>query len=137
MNLPQVCTCSPSCTPLSPPSPYHPSGSCQCTSPKHPVSCIEPGLATHFIYDIIHVSKKLLKSQSPGVGSQFCSIRSEGTQHSVVPVSNNNDPLKLAASLGCPPFPISLPFSHSVFLDQKLDTHKSVTHKNQNKYQPK
>ena len=28
----------------------------QCTSPKHPVSCIEPGLATHFIYDIRHVS---------------------------------------------------------------------------------
>ena len=39
----------------SPPSPYHPSGSAQCTSPKHPVSCIEPGLVTHFIYDIIHV----------------------------------------------------------------------------------
>ena len=39
-----------------PPSPYHPSGSSQCTSPKHPVSCIEPGLATRFIYDIIHVS---------------------------------------------------------------------------------
>ena len=33
-----------------------PSGSSQCTSPKHPVSCIEPGLATHFIYDIIHIS---------------------------------------------------------------------------------
>ena len=39
-----------------PPSPYHPSGSSQCTSPKHPVSCIEPGLATRFIYDIIRVS---------------------------------------------------------------------------------
>ena len=39
-----------------PPSPYHPSGSSQCTSPKHPVTCMEPGLATHFIYDIIHVS---------------------------------------------------------------------------------
>ena len=38
------------------PSPYHPSGSSQCTSPKHPVSCIEPGLATRFLYDIIHVS---------------------------------------------------------------------------------
>ena len=25
-------------------------------SPKHPVSCIEPGLAICFIYDIIHVS---------------------------------------------------------------------------------
>src|SRR5574337_688973 len=39
-----------------PPSPYHPSGSSQCTSPKHPVPCIEPGLAIRFIYDIIHVS---------------------------------------------------------------------------------
>ena len=56
MNLPQVYTCSPSCTLLPPLSPYHPSGSSQCTSPKHPVSCIEPGLATRFIYDIIHVS---------------------------------------------------------------------------------
>ena len=26
------------------------------TSPKHPVSCIEPGVAIRFIYDIIHVS---------------------------------------------------------------------------------
>ena len=56
MNLPQVYTCSPSWTPLQPASQYHPSGSSQCTSPKHPVSCIEPGLVTHFIYDIIHVS---------------------------------------------------------------------------------
>ena len=39
-----------------PPSPYHPCGLSQCTSPKHPVSCIEPGLVTRFIYDIIHVS---------------------------------------------------------------------------------
>ena len=38
-----------------PPSLYHPSGSSQCTSLKHPVSCIKPGLAIHFIY-IIHVS---------------------------------------------------------------------------------
>ena len=40
---------------LPPPSPYHPSGSSQCTSPKLPVSCIEPGLAICFLYDIIHV----------------------------------------------------------------------------------
>ena len=56
MNPPQVYMCSPSWTLLPPPSPYPPSGSSQCTSPKHPVSCIEPGLATHFIHDIIHVS---------------------------------------------------------------------------------
>ena len=49
--------------------PYHPSGSLQCTRPKHPVSCIEPGLATCFIYDIIHVSMPfsqiILSSPSP------------------------------------------------------------------------
>ena len=48
--------CSPSWTLLPPPSPYHPSGSSECTSPKHPVSCIEPGLASRFINDILHVS---------------------------------------------------------------------------------
>ena len=41
--------------PLPPASPYHPSGSSQCTSPKLPVSLIEPGLTIHFLYDIIHV----------------------------------------------------------------------------------
>ena len=30
---------------------YHPSGLSQCTSPKHPVSCIEPGLATRLEYN--------------------------------------------------------------------------------------
>ena len=56
MNLPWVYMCSPFWTPLPPPSPYHHSGPSQCTSPKHPVSCIEPGLAIHFTYDNIHVS---------------------------------------------------------------------------------
>ena len=56
MNPPQVYMCSPSWTLLPPPSPYHPSGASQCTSPKHPVSCIEPGLAIHCIYDIILIS---------------------------------------------------------------------------------
>ena len=41
--------------PLPPPSPYHPSGSSQCTSHKYPVSCIKLGLVIHFLYDIIHV----------------------------------------------------------------------------------
>ena len=45
MHPPWVYTCSPSWTPLPPPSPYHPSGSSQCTHPKLPVSCIKPGLA--------------------------------------------------------------------------------------------
>ena len=56
MNPPQVYLCSPSWTLLPPPSPYHSSGSSQCTSPKHPALCIEPGLATRFIHDILHVS---------------------------------------------------------------------------------
>ena len=56
MNPPRVYTCSQLWTPLPPPSPYHPSGSSQCTSLKHPVSCVEPGLVIHFLYDIIHVS---------------------------------------------------------------------------------
>ena len=56
MNTPRVYTCSPSWSPLPPPSPSHPSGSSQCTSPEHPVSCIGPGLAICFTYDIIHVS---------------------------------------------------------------------------------
>ena len=56
MNQPWVHMCSPSWTPLPPPYPSHPSGSSQCISPEHPVSCIKPGLAIHFTYDIIHVS---------------------------------------------------------------------------------
>ena len=36
------CTCVPN---PDPPSPSHPSRSSQCTSPEHPASCIEPGLA--------------------------------------------------------------------------------------------
>ena len=55
MHPPRVYTCSPSGTPLPPPSPYHPSGSSQGTIPKLPVSCIEPVLVIHFLYDITHV----------------------------------------------------------------------------------
>ena len=50
--------------PNPPPSPYHPSGSSQCTSPKHPALCIEPGLATRFIHDILHVSYCLILTYS-------------------------------------------------------------------------
>ena len=62
--------------PLTPPSLYHPSGSSQCTSPRHPVSCIKPGVAIHFLYDIIHILTPfsqiipLFLSQSP----KDCSI---------------------------------------------------------------
>ena len=60
MYPPREYMCSPSWTPRPPPSPYHPSGSSQCTSPKLPVSCIEPGLA------MIKFSEKL----------QFSSVQS-------------------------------------------------------------
>ena len=50
---------------LPPPSPSHPSGSSQYTSPKHPVSCIKPGLAIHFTYDILHVSMPFSHIISP------------------------------------------------------------------------
>ena len=56
LNPPWVYMYSPSWTPLPPPSPSHPSGSSQCTNPEHPVSCVKPGLAIHFTYDILHVS---------------------------------------------------------------------------------
>ena len=57
MYPPHVYTYSQSWTaPLPPPSSYHPSGSSQCTSPKHPVTCIELGLLIRFLYDIIHDS---------------------------------------------------------------------------------
>ena len=36
MNEPWIYMCSPSRSPLPPPSPSHPSGSSQCTSPEHP-----------------------------------------------------------------------------------------------------
>ena len=65
MNPPQVYMCSPSWTPLPPPSPSHPSGSSQCTSPEHPVSCIERGLAICFTYDNIHVSMPFSQTIPP------------------------------------------------------------------------
>ena len=69
MNPPWVYMCSPSWTPLLPPSPSHPSRSSQWTSSEHPVSCIKPGLAIHFTYDNWHVSMPfsyiILPSPSP------------------------------------------------------------------------
>ena len=68
-NPPWVYMCSPSWTPLPHPSPSHPSGSSQCPSPEHPVSCIEPGLVICFTYDNLHVSTPfshiILPSPSP------------------------------------------------------------------------
>ena len=51
--------------PLPPPSPSLPSGSSQCTSPEHPVSCTEPGLAICFTYDNIYVSMLFIQIIPP------------------------------------------------------------------------
>ena len=56
MNPPQVYMSSQTWTRLPPPTPYNLSGSSLCTSPKHPVSCIEPRLAIRLLHDSIHVS---------------------------------------------------------------------------------
>ena len=56
MNPPWVYMSSQTLTPLPPPTPYHLSGSSPCTSPKHPVSCIEHRLVICFLHDSIHVS---------------------------------------------------------------------------------
>ena len=50
------CIWVPNPEPLShPPIPYHLSGSSPCTSPKHPISCIEHRLAIRLLHDSIHV----------------------------------------------------------------------------------
>ena len=60
-----VLNATPTPTPTPPSSLYHQSGSSQCTSPKHPVSCFEPGLSIRFLYDIIHVSMPFSQIISP------------------------------------------------------------------------
>ena len=65
MNPPRVYTCFQSQTSLPPPCLFHLSGSSQCTSPKHPAPCIEPGLAIHFLYDIYMFQCRSPKSSHP------------------------------------------------------------------------
>ena len=76
MNQPWIYMCSPSRSPLPPPSPSHPSGSFQCTSPAL-VSCIQPGLVICFTLDSILVpmlfSQNIPSSPSPTESkSLFC-----------------------------------------------------------------
>ena len=69
LTLAWVYMCSPSWTPLPSPSPSHPSGLSQCSSPEHPVSCIKPGMVFRFTYDNLHISMPfshiILPSPSP------------------------------------------------------------------------
>ena len=64
MSQPGVYMRPPSWTPFPPPSPSHPSGSSQWTSPECLVSCVEPGLVICFTYGNIHVSM-LFSQRSP------------------------------------------------------------------------
>ena len=59
MNPPQVYMCSPSWTLLPPPSPFHPSRSAQCTSPKHPVSCIECWVLNQIFHSPLSLSSRV------------------------------------------------------------------------------
>ena len=68
MNPPQVYMCSPSWTLLSSPSPYHPSGSSQCTSPKHPSASVRSILFLSIIVPIFTWNVPLF---SGSVESQF------------------------------------------------------------------
>ena len=78
MNPPQAYTCSLSWTPLPPPSPYHPSMSPQCTSPKDPVLNLDWmflsfNMLSRFITVFLPRSKCLLISwlQSPSTVTEF------------------------------------------------------------------
>ena len=103
MNPPQVYLCSPSWTLLPPPSPYPPSGSSQCTSPKHPVSCIEPGLETRFIHDIIHVSVPLhLLSNAFLTGFPDSSVGKESACNAGDPGSIPGLGRSTGEGIGCP-----------------------------------
>ena len=60
MNSPQVYLFSPSGSPFPPPSPYRPSGSSQCTSLKHPVSCNLKLSNTKVLLLELHITKTCL-----------------------------------------------------------------------------
>ena len=74
MNPPQVYMCSPSWTLLPPPFPYHPSGSSQCTSPKHPVSCIEEISILLYRMTTLLIRIRLVKRLNPLFTMTFYSI---------------------------------------------------------------
>ena len=114
MHPPLAYTCSPFWNPLSPPSPYHPSGSSQCTSPKLPVSCIEPGLAIRFLYDIVHVLMPFSQIILPLPKIAFqCSV---GFCCTIMQISHNYTHIISLLSLPTRPQPHPSRWSHSARL---------------------
>ena len=94
---------------LNPPPtslPSHPSGSSQCTSSKHPVSCIEPGLAIHFTYDNIHVSMPFSQIIPP-----LPSPTESETQMFIYPIYNSLH-LLIPTSQSIPTLPYPPPLSN-------------------------
>ena len=88
MNPPQVYLCSPSWTLLPPPSPYPPSGSSQCTSPKHPVSCINSvyakpsgNLLKNADYWALSPLEILIRGLDQGPGSEFLKSSPGNSDH--------------------------------------------------------
>ena len=70
MNQPWIYMCSPSRYPLPPPSPSHPSGSSQCTSPEHLSHASNLGWwSICFTLDNIHVSMLFSRNIPP---SSWC-----------------------------------------------------------------
>ena len=59
---------------ISSPGSMHDIGSSQCTSPEHPVSCIEPGLVICFTYYNIHVSMLFSQVIPPSPSPTECKI---------------------------------------------------------------
>ena len=85
MNQPWIHMCSPSRSPLPPPSPPDPSGSSQVHQARALVSCIQPGLVICFTLDI-HVSMLFFRNIPPSPSpteskSLFCTSVSLSVLH--------------------------------------------------------
>ena len=122
MNPPQVYPCSPSRTLLPSPSPYPPSGSSQCTSPKHPVSCIEPGLAMFYKY--INLGNPVtLAVKSESEVAQSCPTLSDPVDCSLPGSSVHGIFQARVLEWGAIAFTFTL---HLHALEKKMATHSSV-----------
>ena len=98
MNLPQVYMCFPSWTLLPPPSPFHPSGSSQCTSPsiQYHASNLDWQLFSYFLLllQVLSQNWSWTKSnrlvQSHGQWNRGCLVRQQ--RQSMVATPKGRDP---------------------------------------------